>query len=44
VDGWGERHCHVDVRAERFLRAALRDLGGLTAAALRPLGRACVHR
>jgi hypothetical protein len=34
VDGWRQPRCRVDLRAERFLRAALVDLAGLRASEL----------
>jgi hypothetical protein len=44
VDGWGKPRCKVNIRAERFLRAALRSLGAFKA--LPKARRACpaAHR
>jgi hypothetical protein len=44
VDGWGKPRCNVNIRAERFLRAALRSLGAFKA--LPKARRACpaAHR
>jgi hypothetical protein len=44
VDGWGRRRCSVNVPAERFLRAALTDLAGLSKRSLSSPAPACPKR
>jgi hypothetical protein len=42
VDGFRQVHCSVNVRAERFLRAALTDLGRVNPSSLPAMPAACV--
>jgi hypothetical protein len=44
VSGFRKAHCSVDVRAEKFLRAAVMDLGGVAARELPAMGPGCVGR
>ena len=44
VDGFRQVHCSVNVSAEKFLRAALVDLGRVAPGSLPPMPPACVNR
>jgi hypothetical protein len=44
VDGFRQVHCTVNVQAEKFLRAALIDLGRVAPASLPAMPPACVNR